>query len=167
MDFAAGGGWGWELMASYNKVILVGRITRDPESRSFANGGKVTKFGFAATADRKKNQATGQWEDVPVFIDCEVYNRGDYGKLADLIADKCRKGSQLLIEGKLHIDQWDDKATGAKRSKHKIVVDVVQLLDGRGERTASGQQSQSSDEHVSTPADSGGGQGSDSESIPF
>jgi single-strand DNA-binding protein len=118
-------------MANYNKVILVGRLTRDPESRAFANGGKVTKFGFAASATRRKNATTGQWEDEPMFIDCEVYNRGEYGKLADLIADKCRKGSQILIEGKLHLDQWEDKNGGGKRSKHKIVVEVVQLLDGR------------------------------------
>ena len=117
-------------MANLNKVILIGRLTRDPESRTFTNGGKVTKIGFAVT-NRRKNGQTGQWEDEPMFIDCEVFNRGETGKLADLVADRCRKGSQVMIEGKLHLDQWDDKATGAKRSKHKIVIDNVQLLDAR------------------------------------
>src|SRR5262245_9186773 len=117
-------------MANLNKVILIGRLTRDPESRTFTNGGKVTKIGFAVT-NRRKNGQTGQWEDEPMFIDCEVFNRGETGKLADLVADRCRKGSQIMIEGKLHLDQWDDKATGAKRSKHKIVIDNVQLLDAR------------------------------------
>ncbi len=121
-------------MASFNRVVLLGRLVRDPESRTFQNGGKVTKFGFASSPSRKKNQASGQWEDEPMFIDCEVFNRGDYGKLADLVADKCRKGSQILIEGKLHLEQWDDKNGGGKRSKHKIVVDSVQLLD-RQERS--------------------------------
>ena len=102
-------------MANLNKVILIGRLTRDPESRTFTNGGKVTKIGFAVT-NRRKNGQTGQWEDEPMFIDCEVFNRGETGKLADLVADRCRKGSQIMIEGKLHLDQWDDKATGAKRS---------------------------------------------------
>jgi single-strand DNA-binding protein len=131
-------------MASFNRVVLLGRLVRDPESRTFQNGGKVTKFGVAATADRKKNQATGKYEDVPVFIDCEVFNRGDYGKLADLVADKCRKGSQILIEGKLHLEQWDDKNGGGKRSKHKIVVDSLQLIDRqeRGEQVPQQRQGQ-------------------------
>jgi single-strand DNA-binding protein len=117
-------------MANLNKVILIGRLTRDPESRSFPNGGKVSKFGFAVT-NRKRNSQTGQWEDEPMFIDCEVYNRGEFGKQADLVSDRCRKGTQIMVEGRLHLDQWDDKTTGQKRSKHKIVVDNVQLLEPR------------------------------------
>ena len=61
-------------MATVNKVILIGRLTREPESRSFANGGKVVKFGFAVT-NKKKNQQTGQWEDVPMFIDCRSFRK--------------------------------------------------------------------------------------------
>ena len=117
-------------MANMNKVILIGRLTRDVETRAFQNGGMVAKFGFAVT-NRKKNSQTNNWEDEPMFIDVEAYNRGDSGKLADMLRDRCRKGSQLMIEGKLHFEQWDDKTTGAKRSKHKLVVDNVQLLDPR------------------------------------
>jgi single-strand DNA-binding protein len=118
-------------MANFNKVVFIGRLTRDPEVRTFASGGMVAKIGFAVT-NRKKNTQTGQWEDEPMFIDCEAYNRGDFGKLADLVRDKCKKGSQILIEGKLHLDTWDDKNNpGQKRSKHKVVVDNIQLLDGR------------------------------------
>lgn len=117
-------------MAAFNKVILVGRLTRDVETRSFANGGMVSKFGFAVT-NRKKNPQTGNWEDEPMFIDCEAYNRGEYGKLANTIRDYCRKGSQILIEGTLHLDQWQDKSTGQNRQKHKVVVDAMQLLDAR------------------------------------
>ncbi len=118
-------------MANFNKVVLIGRLTRDPEVRTFSSGGMVAKIGFAVT-NRRKNSQTGQWEDEPMFIDCEVYNRGETGKLADLVRDRCRKGSQILIEGKLHLDSWDDKNNpGQKRSKHKIVIDNVQLLDGR------------------------------------
>ena len=115
-------------MAVYNKVILVGRLTRDVETRAFANGGMVAKFGFAVT-NRSKNSQTGQWEDEPMFIDCEAFNRGEHGKLADHIRDFCRKGSQILIEGKLHLDTWQDKASGSNRSKHKITVEQMQLLD--------------------------------------
>lgn len=117
-------------MANLNKVILIGRLTRDPETRAFANGGMVASFGFAVT-NRRKNSQTGQWEDDPMFIDAEAFNRGEFGKLADIVRDRCRKGSQVMIEGKLHLDRWDDKTTGQKRSKHKIVVDNLQLLDPR------------------------------------
>src|SRR5262245_57325413 len=117
-------------MANLNKVILIGRLTRDPECRTFSTGGKVAKFGFAVN-NRKKNSQSGQWEDEPMFIDCEAYNRGEFGKLADTIETYCRKGNQICIEGRLHLDHWDDKTTGQKRSKHKIVVDQMQLLDGK------------------------------------
>ena len=103
-------------MANFNKVVLIGRLTRDPEARTFPSGGMVSKFGFAVT-NRRKNGQTGQWEDEPMFIDVEVFNRG--------------KGSQVMVEGRLHLDQWDDKTTGQKRSKHKIVVENLQLLDPR------------------------------------
>jgi single-strand DNA-binding protein len=115
-------------MANFNKVVLIGRLTRDPETRTFASGGMVAKFGFAVT-NRRKNQQSGQWEDEPMYIDVEVYNRGEYGKLADLVRDRCRKGSQIMIEGRLHLDQWEKD--GQKRSKHKIVAETIQLLDPR------------------------------------
>lgn len=117
-------------MANFNKVVLIGRLTRDPETRAFATGGMVAKFGFAVT-NRRKNTQTGQWEDEPMFIDVEVFNRGEFGKLADLVRDRCRRGSQIMLEGRLHLDQWDDKTTGQKRSKHKIVAETIQLLDAR------------------------------------
>ena len=126
-------------MANFNKVMLIGRLTRDPETRAFASGGMVAKIGFAVT-NRRKNAQTGQWEDEPMFIDCEVFNRGETGKLADLVRDRCRKGSQIMIEGKLHLDTWDDKNNpGQKRSKHKIVIDNIQLLDGKPAGTGGGE----------------------------
>lgn len=116
-------------MANVNKVILIGRLTRDPETRTFSNGGKVAKFGFAVS-NRKKNAQTGQWEDVPMFIDCEAFNRGEFGKQADLVEQYLSKGRQVYLEGRLELDQWDDKTTGQKRSKHKLVVENMQFLDG-------------------------------------
>ena len=148
-------------MAVFNKVILVGRLTRDPESRTFGNGGKVCKIGFAVT-NRRKNAQTGQWEDEPMFIDADVFNRGEYGKLADLVEERCRKGSQILIEGKLHLDQWDDKTTGQKRSKHKIVIEAVQLLDPRpndGGEGGSYGGGRSNDDYSSSDSFSRGGGG--------
>jgi single-strand DNA-binding protein len=118
-------------MANLNKVMLIGRLTRDPEVRMFANGGKVAKFGFAVN-NRKKNQQTGQWEDDPCFIDVEAFNRGEFGKQADLVEQYLHKGHQAFIEGHLRLDQWTSQ-DGQKRSKLMVVLDNVQFLEPRGE----------------------------------
>jgi single-strand DNA-binding protein len=118
-------------MANLNKVMLIGRLTRDPEVRTFANGGKVVKFGFACN-NRKKNMSTGQWEDEPVFIDMEVFNRGEYGKQADNAEQWLKKGRQVFIEGHLRFDQWTSQ-DGQKRSKLVVRVDNFQNLEPRPE----------------------------------
>jgi len=115
-------------MANVNKVMLLGRLTREPECRTFANGGKVATFGFAVN-NRKKNQQTGQWEDEPMFIDCKVFNRGEMGKKADVAEQYLHKGHQAFLEGHLVLEQWDDKQTGQKRSKHVLYVDDFQFLE--------------------------------------
>jgi single-strand DNA-binding protein len=117
-------------MANVNKVILVGRLTRDPEVRTFSTGGKVANFGFAVN-NRKKNAQTGQTEDEPMFIECKAFNRTDKYKLADTVEQYLHKGSLAYIEGSLHLETWDDKTTGQKRSSHKLYVDVMQMLDTR------------------------------------
>ena len=144
-------------MANLNKVILIGRLTRDVETRSFPSGGMVSKFGFAVT-NRRKNTQTGQWEDEPMYIDVEVYNRGEFGKLADLVRDRCHKGSQVMLEGRLHLDQWEDKNGGGKRSKHKLVVDNLQLLDPRTDGASSSYGGRPAGNRSNTPpSDDGGG----------
>jgi single-strand DNA-binding protein len=155
-------------MANVNKVILIGNLTRDPEVRTFSTGGKVAKFGFAVN-NRKKNSQTGQWEDIPMFIECEAFNRGDYSKQADLVEQYLTKGRQVYLEGHLQLDQWDDKTTGQKRSKHKVVVDHIQFLGSReggpqGARPPSGPAPDAfaGDEPPSEPAPSGG-----NDEIPF
>ncbi len=121
-------------MATLNKVMLIGRLTRDPEApRSLPNGGTVVKFGFAVGRS-KKNQQTGQWENDPnpLFIDCEVFSRPDSKRnLPDLITQYTKKGDALYIEGRLQLDQWEDKNGGGKRSKHKLVVDNLEFIGGR------------------------------------
>ena len=117
-------------MANLNKVMLIGRLTRDPEVRMFANGGKVAKFGFAVN-NRKKNQQSGQWEDEPVFLDIEAFNRENGRKLADLVEQYFRKGAQFYIEGHLRLDQWQDKTDGSKRQKIKIVLEDFQFFEAR------------------------------------
>src|SRR5438270_694433 len=122
-------------MANLNKVMLIGRLTRDPEMRTFANGGKVAKFGFAVN-NRKKNTSTGQWEEDPVFLDVEAFNRGDFGKQADLVEQYLSKGRQVFIEGHLRLDQWEKD--GQKRSRLLVVVDNLQFLDSRQDGSGAG-----------------------------
>jgi single-strand DNA-binding protein len=117
-------------MANLNKVMLIGRLTRDPEVRTFSNGGKVAKFGFAVN-NRRKNQQTGQWEDEPCFVDCSVFNRGENGRQADLVEQSLRKGQQVFLEGHLVLEQWQDKTSGDKRSALRVVVDNFQFLERR------------------------------------
>lgn len=165
-------------MANFNKVILIGNLTRDPECRTFANGGKVAHFGFAVN-NRRKNSQTGQWEDEPMFIDCEAFNWGERGTLANIIEQYCRKGTQICIEGRLKLDQWDDKTTGQKRQKHKIVVESMQLLGSRqdgqggqgGQRAMAGAGAPAGNRSMGggddMPQDMGNGGGGGDGDIPF
>jgi single-strand DNA-binding protein len=116
-------------MANLNKVMLIGRLTRDPEVRTFATGGKVAAFGFAVNS-RRKNATTGQWEDEPVFIDMEAFNRSTGRQMADLVEQYFRKGQQFFIEGRLRFDQWTSQ-DNQKRSKLKVVVDNFEFLEPR------------------------------------
>jgi single-strand DNA-binding protein len=124
-------------MANLNKVMLIGRLTRDVEVRNFSNGGKVAKFGFAVTGQRKKNQQTGKWEDEPCFLDVEVFNRGEMGRSADLAEQYLSKGKQVFLEGHLKMDSWTSQ-DGQKRNRIVVVVDNFQFLEPRGEGGAGG-----------------------------
>ncbi len=115
-------------MANLNRVMLIGRLTRDPEVRTFGTGGKVANFGFAVN-NKKKNQQTGQWEDEPVFLDIEAFNRQTGRQLADLVEQYFRKGAQFYLEGHLRLDQWQDKNDGSKRQKLRIVLDEFQFFE--------------------------------------
>lgn len=122
-------------MATLNKVMLIGRLTKNPdEPRVLPNSGStVVKFRLAVGRSRK-NQQTGQWENDPnqLYIDCEVYSRPDAKRnLADLVTRFVKQGDQLFIEGRLQLDEWTDKQSGQQRSKHKIVVDSIELFGGK------------------------------------
>lgn len=120
-------------MASLNKLMLIGRLTDNPEPpRTLPNSGStVVKFRFAVGRSRK-NPQTGQWENDPnpLYIDCEVYHRPDTRRnLCDVVSNYLRKGSQVYLEGRLVYETWEDKNGGGKRSKHKFVVEQLELLD--------------------------------------
>ena len=119
-------------MANLNKVLLIGRMVEDPKTVNFSNGGRVAKFRFAVN-NRKKNQSTGQWEDDPVFIDVEAYNRQEGRKLADLCEQYLKKGHQVYLECSLKLDTWDDKDSGQKRSKIKLVLNDLQFLEPKAD----------------------------------
>jgi single-strand DNA-binding protein len=170
-------------MATLNKVMLIGRLTDNPEPvRSLPSGGTVIKFRFAVGRSRK-NPQTGQWENDPnpLFIDCDAFSRPDSKRnLPDLIAKYAKKGDPLYIEGRLQLDQWEDKNGGGKRSKHKIVVEQIEFLGSRsgegGESMSGGSMGgRSGSGRTPAPDDggdeyggSGGGGGSGSgDDIPF
>ncbi len=117
-------------MANLNKVMLIGRLTRDPEVKTFSNGGKVAQIGFAVN-NRRKSPETGQWEDVPVWVDLKAFNRETGRKLADLAEQHLRKGQQVYVEGHLVLEEWTGKEDGKKQSKMRVVVDDFQFLEKR------------------------------------
>lgn len=110
-------------MASYNRVVLVGNLTRDPELRYISSGTAVTEIGLAVN-DRRKNQA-GEWVDETQFIDITLWAR-----TAEVASEYLSKGSSVLIEGRLKLDRWEKD--GQKFSKLRVIGEKMQMLGGRG-----------------------------------
>ncbi|MBL9128597.1 MAG: single-stranded DNA-binding protein [Verrucomicrobiales bacterium] len=110
-------------MASYNKVILLGNLTRDPELRYTPKGQAVAKLGLAVNRSYKTD--TGETKEEVTFIDID-----SWGKQAELIGQYLKKGSPLFVEGRLRLDQWDDKNTGQKVTKLKVVMENFQFVGG-------------------------------------
>ena len=108
-----------------NKCIFIGRITREIELRYLPSGQAVAKTGFA-TSEKYKDKTTGEIKETTMFIDITVW-----GKSAETFNQYCQKGHKVAIEGKLQLDQWQDK-DGAKRSKHSIRVESFEFLESKG-----------------------------------
>lgn len=148
-------------MAFLNKVMLIGRLTDNPEPpRTLPNtGSTVVNFRFAVGRS-KKNPQTGQWENDPnpLYIDCAVFTSpGQKRDLCNVVSQYTRKGSQLYLEGRLQYETWEDKNGGGKRSKHKIVVDEIQLLDKVGSGGDGGHAGGDHGDDMEAPARSGSG----------
>lgn len=111
-------------MASFNKVILMGNLTRDPQMKYLPSQTPVAEFGLA-TNRRFKTHAGEEKEEV-TFVECAAF-----GKQAEVINQWCRKGKQLFIEGRLKFDTWEDKNGGGKRSKLSVIVENFQFVGGR------------------------------------
>lgn len=113
-------------MASLNKVMLIGNLTRDPDIRYTPKGTAVAELGLAV--NRRYSGEGGERREETTFVDITLWS-----KLAELAGQYLRKGRSVYIEGRLQLDTWDDKQTGQKRSKLRVIGEEMQFLGGRGD----------------------------------
>jgi len=125
-------------MASLNKVILIGNLGRDPESRFMPSGEAVCNFSIATTESWKDKQSGQKQEKT------EWHNIVVFGKLAEIAQQYLKKGSQVYIEGKLETRKWRDKTTGADRYSTEIKMDEMKMLGGRPDGAGSNDSGQQS-----------------------
>ena len=111
-------------MASLNKVFLLGNLTRDPDLRALPSGSAVCEFGIAV--NRRYMSSNGQEVEEPCFVDIVVW-----GRSAESCKQYLEKGSQVMIEGRLQLDQWEDRNGGGKRSRLRVIAEQVQFLSRR------------------------------------
>lgn len=112
-------------MASFNKVILLGNLTRDPEVRYTPKGSAVADLGLAV--NRQYTLDNGEKREEVTFIDVTFW-----GRTAEIAGEYLKKGRPIFIEGRLQLDTWDDKQSGQKRSKLKVIGETMQMLGSRG-----------------------------------
>jgi single-strand DNA-binding protein len=111
-------------MASFNKVILLGNLTRDPEVRYTPKGSAVCDLGVAV--NRQYTLDSGEKREEVTYVDVVLWSR-----LAEIAGEYLKKGRPIFIEGRLQLDTWDDKQSGQKRSKLRVIGETMQLLGGR------------------------------------
>ncbi len=121
-------------MANFNKVFLMGNLTRDPELRYTPSGTAVASMGLAV--NRKWRSKDGQDKEETTFVDLSAF-----GRQAEVMSEYLSKGRPVFIEGRLKLDQWQDKSTGANRSKLTVTVENFQFLGSRGDQSAPRRQS--------------------------
>ncbi len=112
-------------MASFNKVILLGNLTRDPEVRYTPKGSAVADLGLAV--NRQYTLENGEKREEVTFVDVTFW-----GRTAEVAGEYLKKGRPVFVEGRLQLDTWDDKQSGQKRSKLKVIGETMQMLGGRG-----------------------------------
>lgn len=151
-------------MASYNRVVLVGNLTRDVKLEKTPQGTPVTEIGLAVNDRVKKN---GEWTDEATFVDITLW-----GRQAEVAAEYLSKGSPLLVEGRLKLDTWEKD--GQKRSKLRVVGERLQMLGGRsgggGAPRPSSNPAPVNQQNSPAQSDSNPGGGSDpfsDDDIPF
>jgi len=132
-------------MASFNKVILAGNLTRDPELRYTPKGTAIARLGIAC--NRKWKSETGELKEEVTFVDVDAF-----GKQAETIGQYLKKGRPILIEGRLRYDSWEDKQSGQKKSKLGVVLESFQFLDSGGGRGGEGSPAPSRPAPPAAPA---------------
>jgi single-strand DNA-binding protein len=151
-------------MASYNKVMLLGNCTRDPEVKYTPKGTAVTDLGLAV--NRNYTTDSGEKREETTFVDVTLW-----GRQAEVAGQYLKKGRPVFIEGRLQLDTWDDKQSGQKRSKLRVVGENFQLLGSReggsGGEGGGGPRQGSPRPARSTPADAGGDSDPGEDDIPF
>lgn len=115
-------------MASFNRVILAGNLTRDPELRYTPKGTAIARIGLAI--NRVYTTETGEKKEEVTFVDVEAW-----GRQAEVVAQYMKKGRPFLVEGRLKLDQWEDKNTHQKQSKLKVVLESFSFIDSKGSDT--------------------------------
>ena len=141
-------------MSNFNKVLLMGRLTRDPQLTYLPNQTAVVEFGLAV--NRKWKSREGEDKDETCFVDCRIF-----GRRAEVINKYCKKGNPLFIEGRLTFDSWTSQ-DGTKRSKLRVTVENFEFLGGG----ASGQGARQTEQNADN-ADSQVEQNRNSDDIPF
>ncbi len=144
-------------MANLNKVLLLGNVTRDPEVRYTPKGSAVCDLGVAV--NRAYTTDSGEKREEVTFVDVTLW-----GRTAEVASEYLKKGRPVFIEGRLQMDSWDDKQTGQKRTRLRVVAENMQLLGGRppGGTEASGEGRQ-----TSAPPKSSAAPEPDEDEIPF
>lgn len=122
-------------MANLNKVQLIGNITRDPEVKYTPKGNAVTDLGLAI--NRFYSSESGEKREETTFVDVTLW-----GRQAEIAGEYCKKGRSVYIEGRLQLDSWEDKATGQKRNRLRVVGDNMQLLGPRPGASSQGEEEQ-------------------------
>lgn len=149
-------------MSSFNRIILLGNLTRDPEMRYTPANVPVVEFGLAVN---RKFTVNNEQREEAMFIDVVAFQ-----KPAEILNQYCHKGDLLMVEGRLKLDTWEDKNGGGKRSKHRVVVENFQLMpkrDGDGQQRApQGRPAPQSQTPAAAPAPANQG-GFNQDDIPF
>ncbi len=148
-------------MASFNKVILLGNLTRDPEVRYTPKGSAVCDLGLAV--NRSYTLDSGEKREEVTFVDVVLWAR-----LAEIAGEYLKKGRPVFIEGRLQLDTWDDKQSGQKRSKLRVVGETMQLLGrppGAGGGGSEGGESRPA--KTASPPKPAAGAAPDDDEIPF
>jgi len=147
-------------MASFNKVILLGNLTRDPEVRYTPKGSAVCDLGLAV--NRSYTLDSGEKREEVTFVDVVLWSR-----LAEIAGEYLKKGRPVFIEGRLQLDTWDDKQSGQKRSKLRVIGETMQLLGGRPPGAGGGGEGGESRAGKTTPPPKPAAAEPDDDEIPF